>query len=356
VELIFAVRDARKREAKEVDATVPDELNEILNKLMSRSRSQRFQSGAELALALRLFLDRYKAGYRRSHFGRYMRATFEADIERELRLMEEYVIEGADPSKVGENLIADALGNDAPYTKFTAAIGGSRADTGNFPRMERRQPTDLHAEETRILTRNQESPLTRPLHGGVGGGGGGGEPEKPPLAEMSTQILDRSQPGLHELPTGPKDLPDLHAQNTQILMKPPERPRPPTPKPAPELPELHGLETKIIVRDVDTRAPTTVGDLSGMIDDGPLVQLDDDLIGATTERAPERPRRDTMPTPQLQVDAAGEGALETTVDGVSDQGLTGPRQENAPGGFVEGEESTTSVPLTDEDLEEGTES
>jgi hypothetical protein len=319
-----------------------------LNKLMSRSRSQRFQSGAELALALRLFLDRWRPGYRRSHFGRYMRATFEADIERELRLMEEYVIEGADPSKVGENLIADALGNDAPYTKFTAAIGGSRADTGNFPRMEQRQPTDLHAEETRILTRNSDSPHTRPLHGSG--------PEKPPLAEQSTQILDRGQPGLHELPTGPKDLPDLHAQNTQILMKP-ERPRPPTPKPMPkpapelpELPELHGLETKIIVRDVDTRAPTTVGDLSGVIDDGPLVQLDDDLIGATTERAPERPRRDTLPTPQVDV------PLDTTVGGASERKLTGPRQENAPGTFVEGEESTTSVPLSDEDLEEGTES
>jgi hypothetical protein len=27
------------------------------------------------------------------------------------------------------------------------------------------------------------------------------------------------------------------------------------------------------------------------------------------------------------------------------------REENAPGSFVEGEESTTSVPLSDEDLE-----
>ncbi|MDB4969634.1 MAG: serine/threonine protein kinase [Myxococcales bacterium] len=327
VELIFAVRDARKREAREVHPGVPEELNAILNKLMSRSRSQRFQSGAELAAALQTFLEHEKAGYRRSHFGRYMRATFEADIERELRLMEEYIIEGADASKVGENLIADALGNDAPYTKFTAAIGGSRADTGNFPRIEQRPPTDLHAEHTRILTRNQSSPTTRPLQGSA-------SPELAPLAEQSTRILDRSPPGIHELPTGPKHLPDLHEQNTQIRLAPERPPAPPQSPANDELPELHGLETKIIVRDIDTRAPTTVGDLANAFDDAPLVQFEDDQTGATTERSPDRPRRDTEPVPQLHL----------------------PREPNAPNQFADGEETTTSVPLSDEDLEEGTES
>jgi serine/threonine-protein kinase len=311
VELIFAVRDARKRDAKEVEPTLPDELNDILNKLMSRSRSQRFQSGAELALALRLFLDRYRPGYRRSHFGRFMRTTFEQDIERELRLLEEYVIEGADPSKVGENLIADALGDDAPYTKFTAAHDSSRADTGNFPRVERPAPTDLHAEDTRILTRNQPGIHeldTGPIRRDLG-----------PLHEQSTMIKAAPLPELHAQPTMIKQapareaLPDLHAQPTQILELPAER------KP------LSELQTKIMPRPDDSRAPT-------------LVPLDKDGTGATTDRAPaaERPRRDTQPSVIVHEE------------------LAQARKDFADNG----EDSTTgtSVPLSDDDLEPGTES
>jgi eukaryotic-like serine/threonine-protein kinase len=316
VELIFAVRDARKRDARDVEASVPEEFNDILNRLMSRSRSQRFQSGAELALALRLFLDRCKPGYRRSHFGRYMRATFEQDIERELRLMEEYVIEGADPSKVGENLIADALGNDAPYTNFTAATGGSRADTGNFPRVEKRQPTDLHAEETRILTRSSAVPE---------GETGPVMPERPPLSELSTQIIDRGLhpplPDLHAQQTQIKALPDLHAQQTHI-------------KPLPDLhvqptkilhvgserPPLSELQTKIIVREEDLREPQE--DTQAPT----LVPLDQDGSIGTTERAP-RPRHDTHPSVIVQ---------------------------NPD--FADGEEPTTggTLPLDDDDLEPGT--
>jgi serine/threonine-protein kinase len=278
VELIFAVRDARKRDAREVEPSLPEELNDILNRLMSRSRSQRFQSGAELAVALRLFLDRYKPGYRRSHFGRYMRATFEDDIERELRLMEEYVIEGADASKVGENLIAEALGDNAPYTQFTAATGGSRADTGNFPRVEKRPPTDLHAEETRILTRNQAAPAAETASV---------RPERAPLSELSTRILDRGggehgraggdhgrgggEHGrgggeLHEAPTQLKTLPDLHVQPTQILELPERKP-------------LAELETRILVRE-DAAPAEPIGDDSTT---GATLPLSDDDLEPGTD-------------------------------------------------------------------------
>ncbi len=326
VELIFAVRDARKRDAREVEPTVPEELDAILNKLMSRSRSQRFQSGAELALALRLFLDAYReGGYRRSHFGRFMRTTFEQDIERELRLLEEYVIEGADPSKVGQNLIAEALGADAPYTQFTAATGGSAAGTGHFPRVETRARADLHAEQTRILTRNQPVPE---------GETGPVRPERPPLSELSTQILDRSMapspPGLHEMKTQIKAMPDLHSQKTQILSLMPERP------------PLSDQQTKIIVREEDLRPPSE--DTQAPT----LVKLDEEPTGAgtTTERAPERPRRDTLPS------------LDDSV--IVDEEATRAGHGNSVGGgdrtFDESEESTTgsTLPLSDEDLEPGT--
>jgi serine/threonine-protein kinase len=147
VELIFAVRDAQKRDARSIEKSIPLALNDIVNRLMSRSRSQRFQSGDELAAALRAFLDRHKAGYRRSHFGRFMRGEFAAEIERELRMLEEYVIERADPSAVGENLIADALPADAPYSQFTAASASTTA-----------RGDDLHAQPTRILTTSTAAP------------------------------------------------------------------------------------------------------------------------------------------------------------------------------------------------------
>jgi serine/threonine-protein kinase len=336
VELIFAVRDARKRDAREIEPTVPEELDAILNKLMSRSRSQRYQSGAELALALRLFLDAYReGGFRRSHFGRYMRTTFADDIERELRLLEEYVIEGADPSKVGENLIAEALGADAPYTQFTAATGGSAAGTGHFPRVETRPRADLHAEQTRILTRNQPVPQgeTRPL-----------TPERPPLSELSTQILDRSmappaRPGLHEAETQMKALPDLHAANTQILSLPPERQleRQLVREP------LSQQQTKIIVREEDLRPPSDEDTQAPT-----LVKLDEDPTGAgtTTERAPERRRRDTLPSLDDSVIVDEEA---TRAGGGGDEG-SGART------FDESEESTTgsTLPLSDDDLEPGT--
>jgi hypothetical protein len=151
VELIFAVRDAVKRDAIQIVRDIPVELNQILNKLMSRPRSQRYQTGEELADELRLFLEGYRPGYKRSHFGRFMRKLFEQDIERELRLLEEYVLDdGADPEEVGENLIAEALGKNALYTNFTAASQAQGTRVGSRSSKKIKKP-DLHAEQTRIF-------------------------------------------------------------------------------------------------------------------------------------------------------------------------------------------------------------
>jgi serine/threonine-protein kinase len=313
VELIFAVRDAKKRDARELEPDIPEELNEILNKLMSRSRSQRYQSGAELAQGLRVFLDGHQPPYRRSHFGRFMRSSFEAEIERELRLLEEYVIEGADPGKVGENLIADALGSDAPYTRFTAATHGSRSPTGNFPRVEHATPPDLHAEPTRILTRNHQA-----------------QPS-PPLGELATQILS-PRPSFHDLPTQPKALPELHRLETQI--KP--RPEAATPPELPELPPLAALETHILPRaQVDTRAGTISRDeaeRSPETERQPLVQLDEDELGIS-----DVTMRDVSEAAQTEVEAP-EGRLRHDTE--RETGET-TRDDSGP------------VPLSDDDLEPG---
>jgi len=229
VELIFAVRDAVKRDVREINGAVPEGLHLILERLMSRSRSQRYQSGRELALAMRGFLDEHRAGYRRSHFGRFMRKEFAEDIERELRQLEDFVMDtDADPSRVGQNLLADVMPANAIYTQFTAAgattaptIDGapSRNDTGTplgttgsqhpegpLPDLHAEEtrilerttalPSDLHALETRILTTG--APLA-PLDSGTSETTAG----RAPLSALPTKILslpDRSQP-LHELQT-----------------------------------------------------------------------------------------------------------------------------------------------------------
>ena len=245
VELIFAVRDAQKRDARMIVPTLPDELVDIMERLMTRSRSQRFQSGGELALALRVFLDRYKPGYRRSHFGRFMRREFADEIERELRLLEEYVIDHADPTKVGENLIADALGENAIYTQFTAAGSQSGTDgatpPGGHDVSNSALPPlpDLHAEPTRILLPPLDSPDDAPLHAletrilGMHGDFTDDEEEetttgkKSPLHELETRILD-SLPGLHEQQTRILKMPEPPYQPRRHV--PPTDPGSPSPK------------------------------------------------------------------------------------------------------------------------------
>ena len=81
----------------------------------------------------------------------------------------------------------------------------------------------------------------------------------------------------------------------------------------------------------DTKAPT-------------LVPLDEDASNVTTGRAPERPRRDTLPQ--------GHEALDdpSTVAGGGGDPVTG-------GDFDENHEDSTTgstLPLSDDDLEPGT--
>ena len=209
---------------------------------MTRSRSQRFQSGNELAMALRVFLDRWKPGFRRSHFGRFMRKEFADEIERELRLLEEYVIDAADPTKVGENLLADVLPSDAPYTKFTAAVGeaqGTPAGTTGAQHPSASLPPlpDLHAQPTRILMRDEASSL-EPLHAlethiltgapespsGDDDTTAGAHRAHQPLSALETKILARPpQKSLHELqtrilprPTGPDPSPKVVVQPEEV--------------------------------------------------------------------------------------------------------------------------------------------
>jgi eukaryotic-like serine/threonine-protein kinase len=124
MDLLIRVRDAKYTPIHELEPGVPPRLEAIVDRALSRSRSERFQSGEEMAAALDEFLREHAPSYARSHLGRYVRRTFEQEIERELRLLEEYVLGEADPENVAVNLIADSLGPDAPYSRFRPAAPG----------------------------------------------------------------------------------------------------------------------------------------------------------------------------------------------------------------------------------------
>ena len=119
MELILKVRDARVTPIAELEPSVPAELVSVVARALSRSRETRYQSGHDMAAALRRFLHRHAPNYTRSTLGRFLRRLFEREIERELRLLEEYVV-GEPDADVGVNLLADALGPAAPYTMFSA--------------------------------------------------------------------------------------------------------------------------------------------------------------------------------------------------------------------------------------------
>lgn len=122
IELLFAVRDARKRPIRELRPRLNADLEVIIERAMTKSRSQRFQSGEEFAAALQAFLETYYPNYSAEKLSRYLLRTFEHEREREQRLLDEYVISSGSAEQVGENLLADVLGPDAEYTQFTAAF------------------------------------------------------------------------------------------------------------------------------------------------------------------------------------------------------------------------------------------
>jgi serine/threonine-protein kinase len=272
VELIFAVRDAQKRDAKSSVPSIPDELNDIVNKAMMRSRSARYQSGREMAAALRQFLDHYRPGYRRSHFGRFMRQEFAAEIEKELRQLEEFVIDDVEPEKVGENLIADALGPDAIYTQFTAhstlhGFGAVDDDAKLTPRVVplADEPAPLHVEPTRILGA-AEVPV-RDLH------------VEPTRILMPSTDLPHAP--THANAPAPSPPPVVGVVATAGVPPPEAPPLPPMPmRPTqvierPAFPALHHLETRIIRMPAERKV---VVDLDEDEDDTTSVPLaDDDL-------------------------------------------------------------------------------
>jgi hypothetical protein len=102
-------------------------ISAIADRCLARSRAHRYQTAQDAGETLRGFLKRYMPGYSRSHLGRYVRKMFASEIERELRMLEEYVLSEEVSDDVGENLIEDVLGPGAEFVGFSPRPSGDTA-------------------------------------------------------------------------------------------------------------------------------------------------------------------------------------------------------------------------------------
>lgn len=115
MDLLLKVRDAKYQPISEVAPAVPPELEAICDKCLTRVRGERYQTAAELEADLRAFLRKYVPNYNRSHLAHYIRGLFAEDIERELRMLEEFVLSEEVSDDVGENLIRARGHGEVPF-------------------------------------------------------------------------------------------------------------------------------------------------------------------------------------------------------------------------------------------------
>jgi serine/threonine-protein kinase len=199
MDLLIKVRDARYRAISELVPGVPPELEAVCDKCLARSRANRYQTALEAGDALRDFLRKYMPNYSRSHLGRYIRKMFAQEIERELRMLEEYVVVDVVDEDLGENLIAGALGPRAAYSEFTPRAPAGQSHSA--ARLE--EDSDFLPHSPQHLSNATTIPrIDDPSEDGAANAGAGGFD----IHAAETLILDRSRPsGRPE--RGPRALP-----------------------------------------------------------------------------------------------------------------------------------------------------
>jgi eukaryotic-like serine/threonine-protein kinase len=118
MDLLIKVRDAKYRPIGELTPGIPPELESIADKCLTRSRANRYQTAAEAEADLRAFLRKFMPNYSRSHLGRFLRKMFATEIERELRMLEEFVLDEEVSDDVGESLMARDEDFEPPEVPF----------------------------------------------------------------------------------------------------------------------------------------------------------------------------------------------------------------------------------------------
>jgi serine/threonine-protein kinase len=217
MDLLIKVRDAKYRPISELTPGIPPELEQITDRCLTRSRANRYQTAAEAEVDLRIFLKKFMPNYSRSHLGRFIRKMFATEIERELRMLEEYVMTDDPSDDVGESLMIKDEDFEPPEVPFqpkptsvsiaalldnsSGVLGGADDFSGdsNFttmPKVEQPQ-NDFHDQSTQILEdgRGRQTPAPR-------------APTKPPPPPARGSTRQPVQPIYSE---------DIHAEPTMII-------------------------------------------------------------------------------------------------------------------------------------------
>ncbi len=209
MDLLIKVRDAKYRPIRDIVPSVPAEIEKITDKCLARSRANRFQSSDDVCRALRSFLKSSMPNYSRSHLGRYVRKYFAEDIDRELRMLEEFVVSTVPSSDVGENLISNELGPDAEFSQFSPHADGTKVEDSQVE-------TDVHGQADEPSTQVDPSLFgEQDSQAETGAGSVTVDPE-------STAVFGDGGDAPEEQRARPQSLPDtidkaLHAAATDII-------------------------------------------------------------------------------------------------------------------------------------------
>jgi eukaryotic-like serine/threonine-protein kinase len=230
MDLLIKVRDAKYRPVSELQPGVPPELEAITDKCLTRSRANRYQTAAEVEGDLRAFLKKFMPNYSRSHLGRFIRKMFAQEIERELRMLEEYVMADEPSDDVGESLMVRDDNFEPPEVPFqpkptsvsVALPPNEFSGDSNFTTMPKVDEDghlehDIHAQQTKILD---------------GRGRHAGGPQHASNADRPTSA----------------QRPSVDRQGAERTTSPQRTTRPQRSQPQPPVydEELHGAETMII--------------------------------------------------------------------------------------------------------------
>jgi serine/threonine-protein kinase len=226
MDLLIKVRDAKYRPISELTPGIPPELEAIADKCLTRSRANRYQTAAEAEAELRAFLRKFMPNYSRSHLGRFIRKMFAAEIERELRMLEEFVLDEEVSDDLGESMMSRDEDFEPPEVPFQpkptsvsilaipeaidpsyASGSNDFAGDSNHTTMPKAEPhEDLHAANTVILEngrgRNSRPPLAPPQRIKT-------QPPHPP--PPSAQPRARPSPPAHN------EFEDVHSAPTMII-------------------------------------------------------------------------------------------------------------------------------------------
>ncbi|HKE15641.1 MAG TPA: serine/threonine-protein kinase [Kofleriaceae bacterium] len=274
MDLLIKVRDAKYRPVSEIVPGVPRELETICDRCLARSRAHRFQTGLEAAHALRGFLRAFMPEYTRSHLGRYVRKQFAQEIERELRMLEEYVLSDQVDDDVGENLIAGVLGPQADFSRFSPRPPGETGSrSGGTP------PLDLaELGELAMLPPQAGTGVESAVGGSTGGG-----------SEVGTGVDTGVDTGVETGVKSPmsEEFEKLDPPRPMVMAPLPPPPRPPTVLPEPEPPaddqaglDVHDASTLIL--DEDRAARRILDPIAGHAAAMSQADADDGLHSAPT--------------------------------------------------------------------------